>query len=90
MAISDHSRGRPGSPLLSNPSVRRETVGIIGAIMLMPPKAPMDRRAPVISREEIEAVERNEGHRHLHRHDADEVSVGKDHARPEKAGSTKR
>ncbi len=35
MAISDDSRRRPGGPSLSNPSVRRETVGIIGAIMLM-------------------------------------------------------
>ena len=35
MAISDDNRGRPGGPSLSSPSVRRETVGIIGAIMLM-------------------------------------------------------
>ena len=34
MAISDHNRSRPGGPSL-NPSVQRETVGIIGAIMLM-------------------------------------------------------
>ena len=35
MAISDDNRRRPGGPSLSSPSVRRETVGIIGAIMLM-------------------------------------------------------
>ena len=61
-----------------------------GATATEPPKAPMDRKAPVISREEIEAAERDEGHRHLHRHDADETSVGKDHARRGKAGSTER
>jgi hypothetical protein len=35
MAISDDNRRRPGGPSLFSPSVRRETVGIVGAIMLM-------------------------------------------------------
>ena len=35
MAISEDNRRRPGGPSLSSPFVRRETVGIVGAIMLM-------------------------------------------------------
>ena len=61
-----------------------------GATATEPPKAPMDRKPPLISREQIEAAERDEGHRHLHHHDADKASVVKDHARPGKAGSTER
>lgn len=32
-----------------------------------PPKRPLDRKPPVISREQNEAAERDEGHRHLHK-----------------------
>ena len=48
-----------------------------GATATEPPTAPMDRKPPLISREQIEAAERDEGHRHLHRPDANEASVGK-------------
>jgi hypothetical protein len=31
------------------------------------PRRPVDRKPPVITRDEVEAAERDEGHRHLHK-----------------------
>jgi hypothetical protein len=45
-----------------------------------PAKAPVDRQPAPITREEIEAAERDEGHRHLHEERNRKASTGREPA----------